>query len=197
MLYRIRATAVQQQNGSSLTSETAGHVEATVEVERAADHHQGSSDQGGGHASTLVTSELARVQCAEPPTSIVFAATAGGSVRLIALAHVARVWSRRLHSSQDLPLRDGHVAKHLAVATSSMGAPSLIAVASEHRTDFHAMREIRVLELGGPRGDTPTERRALILPASIHAMAFCGERYLCVAHRSENLQISLATGSVR
>jgi hypothetical protein len=154
----------------------------------------------GGPA--LIARELARVQCSGPPATLAFAATHGGSSRLVALTSAATVWSSRLHSSRNLPLADHHRATHLAVATralSSLGraAPSLIAVASEHTLDSHAMRSIRVVELGGRRGDSPRLLRELILPAAIHAMAFCGERYLCVAHRNEYVLLSLATGSVR
>ena len=138
------------------------------------------------------------MQCAEPPTALAFAATAGGVARLISLTRSATVWSSRLHSSRELPASESHRSTFLAVTTRKRaGVSSLIAVASEHAVDSFAMRSIRVAELGGAKGDMPRQVRELVLPTAIRAMAFCGERYLCVAHQSEYVLLSLGSGSVR
>ena len=149
-------------------------------------------------SSQLVTTEIARAQCDEPARALAFAAGAGGSARLVALTSgAACVWSSRLRSSSELMRADGHRSCALAVASRTADGGSLIAVASEHATDWRVPREIRISELRGSRGETPYELRSLLLPAPVRAMAFCGEHSLCVAHDDEYVLLSLASGSVR
>ena len=171
----------------------------------------------------LVTIELARVPCDAAATALSFAAPqGGGGARLLSLVSgAAHAWSSRLHASRRLDVPDSHRATHVVVATRRRAA-SLIAMASEHASDGRALRHIRVLELlrrsssssssssttpraegdGAPlsrRAEAPgySEPRLLVLPAAVMALAFCGERYLCVAHRAEYVLISLSSGTVR
>lgn len=144
----------------------------------------------------VIATELSRARCTQPATTLAFAAAVGCSARLVSLAAEVRVWSSRLHSFSELSLPEAHRHTHIAVATQRDGG-SVLAAASECATNLFSPRAIRVFRLSGPRGNTPLAARSLLLPTPILAIAFCGERYLCVAHPNEYVLLSLISGGVR
>lgn len=185
----------------------------------------GSGGASRQHVVRLTTTELARTRCAEPAVTLAFVGTADSTrARLVSLSDkgAAHAWKQRLTHALPLPLPDGHVGTHLAIATRRRGG-SLIALASTHATERAVARGIGVMvlanladrarstdraavgtalgtALGGAR---PVDRsivsdcRSLVIPVPILGLAFCGTHSLCVAHPDEYVLISIGSGCVR
>jgi hypothetical protein len=173
----------------------------------------------------LTTTELARTRCAEPAVTLAFVGTADSTrARLVSLSDkgAAHAWKQRLTHALPLPLPDGHVGTHLAIATRRRGG-SLIALASTHATERSVARGIGVMVLANLAdrarstdraavgtalgtalgGALPVDRsivsdcRSLVIPVPILGLAFCGTHSLCVAHPDEYVLISIGSGCVR
>ena len=170
----------------------------------------------------LTTTELARTRCAEPAVTLAFVGTADSTrARLVSLSDkgAAHAWKQRLTLALPLPLPEGHVGTHLAIATRRSGG-SLIALASTHATERAVARGIEVMvlanladrarstdraavlgtALGGARPmdcSIRSDSRSLVIPVPILGLAFCGTHSLCVAHPDEYVLISIGSGCVR
>jgi len=185
----------------------------------------GSGGASRQHVVRLTTTELARTRCAEPAVTLAFVGTADSTrARLVSLSDkgAAHAWKQRLTHALPLPLPDGHVGTHLAIATRRRGG-SLIALASTHATERAVARGIGVMVLANLAararsadraavgtalgtalgGALPVDRsivsdcRSLVIPVPILGLAFCGTHSLCVAHPDEYVLISIGSGCVR
>ena len=182
----------------------------------------GSGGASRQHLVRLTTTELARTRCAEPAVTLAFVGTADSTrARLVTLSDkgAAHAWKQRLTLALPLPLPEGHVGTHLAIATRRSGG-SLIALASTHATERAVARGIEVMvlanladrarstdraavlgtALGGARPmdcSIRSDSRSLVIPVPILGLAFCGTHSLCVAHPDEYVLISIGSGCVR